>query len=65
MLIKEVIVSSMNADGSTHLAPMGLQLSGAREEEMTLAPFRPSATLDNLLRSPIAIINRLRRSGLC
>ena len=59
MLIKEVIVSSLNADGSTYLAPMGLQLSDAQEEEITLAPFRPSRTLDNLLRSPIAIVNCL------
>ena len=58
MLIKEVIISSLNSDGSTYLAPMGLQLNEG-SEEITLAPFRPSKTLDNLLRSPIAVANYL------
>lgn len=58
MLIKELIISTLNADGSTYLAPMGLQFDGDSETgEMILAPFRPSRTLDNLLRCPMAIAN--------
>ena len=57
MLIKEAIISTLNADGSTYLAPMGLQYREPPSGIITLAPFRPSRTLDNLLRTPMAIAN--------
>lgn len=52
--IHEVIVITRNADGSAHIAPMGIR---QREERWLIAPFRPSRTLDNLLREGTASIN--------
>ena len=54
MKILETIVSSCNEDGSTYLAPMGIWTLDSR---IILAPFKPSTTLDNLKRSPYAVIN--------
>jgi hypothetical protein len=53
-LILETIVGTVNADGSPHLAPLGVHPMG---ERLLLAPFRPSRTLDNLKRSAVATIN--------
>lgn len=52
--IHEILLLSRNADGSPHLAPMGLRRRGPL---WLLAPFRPSRTLDNLLREGRASIN--------
>lgn len=54
-MIQEIIVTTQNADGSTHIAPMGI-----REEEglIIIAPFKPSATLENIQRNKTAVINR-------
>lgn len=53
-MIQEVIVTTGRADGSTHIAPMGIRHEG---EFIIIAPFRPSATLDNLLAGRCAVIN--------
>ena len=53
-MIRETIVTTRNADGSDHLAPMGIRADGDR---IVLAPFKPSTTLDNLLRDRCAVIN--------
>ena len=55
-MIQEIIVTTTNEDGSTHIAPMGI-----REEEggIVIAPFKPSATLDNISRNNTAVINRI------
>lgn len=52
--IREVLLTTRRADGSTHLAPMGVR---ERDGELLLAPFRPSGTLDNLERERCAVIN--------
>lgn len=52
--IHEVLLVTRNADGTPHLAPMGLR---RRDNLWLLAPFRPSRTLDNLLRQGHASIN--------
>lgn len=58
MLIKEVIVSTLNPDGSTHLAPMGLQLDDDPSADgMVLAPFLPSRSFENLQRTPLVVVN--------
>jgi uncharacterized protein len=49
-LILETIVTTCNADGSVHLVPFGLIAEG---ESFVVAPFRPSPTIDNLLRDPV------------
>ena len=53
-MIYETIVTSVNADGTAHIAPFGI-----REQEgfTVIAPYKPSATLDNLLRNQQAVIN--------
>jgi hypothetical protein len=52
--IHEVLLITRNEDGSPHIAPMGLRQRG---ELLLVAPFRPSRTLDNLLRERSASIN--------
>lgn len=53
-MIFETIVTTLREDGSTHIAPMGVR---EVDEGLLLAPFRPSTTLDNLLRSGVAVVN--------
>jgi hypothetical protein len=53
-LIFETIVTSLNEDGSAHVAPFGVR---ERDGLLLIAPFRPSASLDNLLRSKSAVLN--------
>ena len=52
--IYETIVSTENEDGSTRLAPLGAR---RQQDDVILAPFAPSHTLDNIRRSGQAIIN--------
>lgn len=53
-MIHEVIVTTPTTDGGAHLAPMGVHERG---ERLVVAPFRPSASLDNLLRAGCAVVN--------
>ena len=50
-VIRECIVTTVNALGRVHIAPLGLIGDG---EGWIIAPFRPSVTLDNLLAVPHA-----------
>ena len=52
--IRESIVTTLNPEGSAHLAPLGVI-----EEPpfLVLAPFHPSRTLDNLRRHPFACVS--------
>jgi hypothetical protein len=52
--ILETLVVTRNPDGSPHIAPMGAR---ARGQHLLLAPFRPSRTLDNLVRERCASVN--------
>ena len=49
--IVETIVTTANAAGEVHIAPLGLIAEGAH---WIIAPFKPSKTLDNLRASPVA-----------
>jgi len=53
-MIRETIVTSVAADGTAHIAPMGV-----REQDglVILAPFRPSTTLENVLATGCAVVN--------
>ncbi|MBV1707872.1 MAG: DUF447 family protein [Hyphomicrobiales bacterium] len=51
-LIIESIVVTTGADGTAHLAPLGMI---ADADHWLLAPFRPSTTLDNLARTGRAV----------
>lgn len=53
-MIREVIVTTVDASGKAHIAPFGLIAAG---EEWIIAPFRPSATLANLQEVPYAVAN--------
>lgn len=49
--IVETIVTTANAQGEVHVAPLGLIADGAN---WIIAPFKPSRTLDNLRANPFA-----------
>jgi len=53
-MIHEAIISTRNADGSTHVTPLGYTREG---EQVLLRPFIPSRTEQNLRRHPEAVIN--------
>ncbi len=53
-MIHETIVTTRAADGRVHIAPMGIRQEGAL---VVLAPFKPSATLENVLQSRRAVVN--------
>ena len=52
--IRESIVTTLNADGSAHVAPLGVIVE---EPFLVIAPFHPSTTLDNLRRHGFACVN--------
>jgi len=53
-LIRETIVTTVDAHGRLHIAPLGIIADG---DGWILAPFRPSTTLDNLRAVPFAVAN--------
>ncbi len=53
-MIQEVIVTSQNSEGVTHIAPMGIHVEN---DQYIILPFKPSTTLNNILHSNSAVIN--------
>ena len=53
-MIKETIITTLDEDGSIHIAPMGVK---HEDDYYVIAPFKPSTTLKNLERSGQAVIN--------
>jgi hypothetical protein len=53
-MIRETVVTTRAEDGHIHIAPMGIREEG---EHLLLAPFRPSQSLDYMLRERCAVIN--------
>ena len=53
-MIQETIVTTQNATGLVHIAPMGIHVDG---DDVIILPFRPSTTLANLLESRAAVLN--------
>ncbi len=53
-MIQEVIVTTQNTQGQVHIAPMGIHIEA---DEIIILPFRPSTTLENILKSKTAIVN--------
>ena len=53
-LIHETIVTTRRADRGAHIVPLGIRHQG---DLIVLAPFRPSATLENVLRERCAVVN--------
>lgn len=50
--IRETIVTTVDADGKVHIAPIGII---SEKDGWVIAPFRPSVTLDNLAAVPFAV----------
>ena len=55
-MIRETIITTVNGEGRVHIAPLGLIAEG---DDWILAPFRPSATLDNLREVPYAVASHV------
>lgn len=53
-MIFETILTTTNPDGDAHIAPFGIR---ERDGLVLIAPFRPSSSLDNLLRARCAVVN--------
>ena len=53
-MIRESIVTTLGPDGGVHVAPIGVIVEA---NGLVIAPFRPSATLDNLLARKTAVVN--------
>ena len=53
-MIRESIVTTLDADGRPHIAPIGVH---EHVEGYVIAPFRPSGTLDNLIARACAVVN--------
>jgi hypothetical protein len=53
-MIYETVITTVNTDGSAHIAPFGIRECDGL---VIIAPFRPSASLDNLLRTRCAVVN--------
>jgi hypothetical protein len=54
-MILEVLVTTVSAQGRPHIAPMGVHLEAGG---VIILPFKPSTTLDNLLATRQAVVNR-------
>lgn len=50
--IIETIITTMDVEGTAHIAPLGLIQDG---EHWLIGPFKPSRTLDNLEHHPFAV----------
>lgn len=53
-MIQETIVTTVNASGMAHIAPMGIHVEGGH---FIILPFKPSATLNNVLQTGVATLN--------
>jgi hypothetical protein len=60
-MIRETLVVTRSATGYTHIAPMGAETTIFDDgvQGVMLQPFRPSATLDNLLQGRCATLNHV------
>ncbi len=55
--IVETLLTTLNAKGEAHIAPLGLIDDGGTG--WIVAPFRPSRTLDNLMANPFAVASHV------
>ncbi|MBO0663909.1 DUF447 family protein [Jiella sp. MQZ9-1] len=52
--IRESILTTVSADGTVHLAPLGII---EEKDGWVIAPFRPSTTLTNIAANGLAVVN--------
>ncbi len=53
-MIQETLITTVNAKGVPHIAPMGVHV---KDDQFVILPFKPALTLDNLLETKTAVIN--------
>lgn len=53
-MIQETLITTLNAEGVAHIAPMGVHVD---DDLFVIMPFKPSLTLTNLLDTNTAVIN--------
>ncbi len=53
-MIFETIISTVNSQGDAHVTPFGIQL---QDGLVVISPYKPSATLDNILTTQYAVMN--------
>ena len=58
-VIFETVVTTVAADGTPHVAPMGVRY---RADQVVLMPFKPSTTHDNIIATGVAVLNILTDS---
>ena len=54
VMIQEVLITSVDTEGRSHIAPMGIHME---QGLFVILPFKPSVTLDNIVSSGSAVIN--------
>ena len=52
--VRETIVTTKNIDNSIKISPLGIYID---EEILRIKPFKPSISLDNILRNKSGVIN--------
>ena len=53
-MIYETIVSTVNEQGDVHVTPFGIRM---QDDLVVISPYKPSSTLQNILRSGHAVLN--------
>lgn len=53
-MIFETIITTRDENGGDHIAPMGIRQEG---DFVVVSPFRPSVTLEQILREKCAVVN--------
>ena len=53
-MIFETIISTVNSQGDAHVTPFGIQM---QDGLVVISPYKPSATLDNILATQHAVMN--------
>ncbi len=56
-MILEGLITTLNADDSPHVAPMGPRVDGTDFTTFVLRPFPTSHTYQNLLRHPAGVLH--------
>jgi len=52
--VRETIVTTKNIDGTTKVSPLGIYIDNSK---LKIRPFKPSISLDNILRNKSGVIN--------
>lgn len=53
-MIYETIISSVDTQGNAHVTPFGISM---QDDLVVISPYKPSATLDNILATEHAVMN--------